>query len=84
MTTAPITLAEVGAALQAYGADLNADARITRDRKLFATRVVITAGRNPRLRIENAHTGGLVASYPATHGSIERFVESFWFWSKRA
>ncbi|MFA6199209.1 MAG: hypothetical protein WC679_02220 [Bacteroidales bacterium] len=36
-----------------------------------------------RLRYEDATTGTLYASSPVTTTGIEKFVESFWYWTKK-
>ncbi|KAB8198727.1 hypothetical protein FKV24_000745 [Lysobacter maris] len=65
-------------ALSAYDARLDDDGRIVRKGKTLG--VVITEKRN-RLRIESV-AGTLLASGPVEPRTVERFVESFWFWTK--
>ena len=66
-------------ALQAYDAHLAEDGRIVRRGTTFGVRIV---EKKNRLRIE-AVSGSLLASGPITERTVERFVESFWFWSKK-
>lgn len=65
-------------ALTAYDAHLADDGRIVRKGKTLG--VVITEKEN-RLRIESV-AGTLLASGPIEGKTVERFVESFWFWQK--
>ena len=65
-------------ALQQYDAHLAEDGRIVRRGKTLG--VVITEKKN-RLRIESV-AGTLLASGPIEGRTVERFVESFWFWTK--
>lgn len=65
-------------ALNAYDAHLAQDGRIVRKGKTLG--VVITERKN-RLRFESA-AGSLLASGPVEPRTVERFVESFWFWTK--
>lgn len=65
-------------ALTAYDAHLADDGRIVRKGKTLG--VVITEKKD-RLRIESV-TGTLLASGPIEGKTVERFVESFWFWQK--
>lgn len=65
-------------ALTAYDAHLAEDGRIVR--KGMTIGVVITEKKN-RLRIESV-AGSLLASGPIEGKTVERFVESFWFWRK--
>ena len=67
-------------ALTAYDAHLAEDGRIVRKGKTLD--VVITEKRS-RLRIESV-AGALLASGPIEGKTVERFVESFWFWQKEA
>lgn len=65
--------------LSLYGAGLTEDARIiTPSGKTTGVQLVEKKG---RLRFENKSTGHLIASYPARHGSVGAFVETYWFWS---
>ena len=66
-------------ALGAYDAHLSEDGRIVRKGKTLG--VTITEKKN-RLRIESV-AGTLLASGPIEGKTVERFVESFWFWSKQ-
>lgn len=66
-------------ALQAYDAHLAEDGRIVRRGTTFGVRIV---EKKNRLRIE-AVSGSLLASGPITERTVERFVETFWFWSKQ-
>ncbi|MCV2216124.1 hypothetical protein [Thauera sp. Sel9] len=66
-------------ALQAYDAHLAEDGRIVRRGTTFGVRIV---EKKNRLRIE-AVSGSLLASDPITERTVERFVETFWFWSKQ-
>ena len=65
-------------ALTAYDAHLAEDGRIVRKGNTLG--VVITEKKN-RLRIESV-AGTLLASGPVKPETVERFVESFWFWQK--
>ncbi|WP_140722470.1 hypothetical protein [Pseudomonas sp. Hp2] len=65
-------------ALTAYDAHLAEDGRIVRKGKTLG--VIITERKN-RLRIESV-AGSLLASGPVEPRTVERFVESFWFWTK--
>lgn len=65
-------------ALNAYGAHLAEDGRIVRKGKTLG--VVIKEQKN-RLRIESV-AGTLLASGPIEPRTVERFVESFWYWTK--
>ena len=65
-------------ALTAYDAHLAEDGRIVRKGNTLG--VVITEKKD-RLRIESV-TGTLLASGPIEGKTVERFVESFWFWQK--
>lgn len=65
-------------ALSAYDAHLADDGRIVRKGKTLG--VVITEKRN-RLRIESV-AGTLLASGPVEPRTVERFVESYWYWTK--
>lgn len=67
-------------ALTAYDAHLAEDGRIVRKGNTLG--VVITEKKN-RLRIESV-AGTLLASGPVKPETVERFVESFWFWQKEA
>lgn len=67
-------------ALGAYDAHLAEDGRIVRKGRTLG--VVITEKGN-RLRIESV-AGSLLASGPIEPRTVERFVESFWFWTKEA
>lgn len=67
-------------ALSAYDAHLADDGRIVRKGKTLG--VVITEKRN-RLRIESM-AGTLLASGPVEARTVERFVESFWYWKKES
>jgi len=67
-------------ALSAYDAHLAEDGRIVRKGKTLG--VVIKEQKN-RLRIESV-AGSLLASGPIEPRTVERFVESFWFWTKEA
>jgi len=67
-------------ALSAYDAHLGEDGRIVRKGKTLG--VVIKEQKN-RLRIESV-AGSLLASGPIEPRTVERFVESFWFWTKEA
>ena len=67
-------------ALTAYDAHLAEDGRIVRKGNTLG--VVITEKKN-RLRIESV-AGTLLASGPVKPATVERFVESFWFWQKEA
>jgi len=67
-------------ALSAYDAHLAEDGRIVRKGRTLG--VVITEKGN-RLRIESV-AGSLLASGPIEPRTVERFVESFWFWTKEA
>ena len=66
-------------ALQAYDAHLAEDGRIVRRGTTLGVRIV---EKKNRLRIE-AVSGSLLASGPINERTVERFVESFWFWSKQ-
>lgn len=66
-------------ALQAYDAHLADGGRIVRRGKTLGVRIV---EKKNRLRIETV-SGSLLASGPITERTVERFVESFWFWSKQ-
>ncbi|EML7988730.1 hypothetical protein D7Y24_10300 [Stenotrophomonas maltophilia] len=65
-------------ALKAYGAHLAEDGRIVRKGKTLG--VVIKEQKNC-LRIESV-AGTLLASGPIEPRTVERFVESFWYWTK--
>lgn len=65
-------------ALSAYDAHLGEDGRIVRKGRTFG--VVITEKKNRLLIASEA--GTLLASGPIEGKTIERFVETFWFWSK--
>ena len=65
-------------ALSAYDAHLADDGRVVRKGKTLG--VVITEKKN-RLRIESV-AGSLLASGPIEPRTVERFVESFWYWKK--
>ena len=65
-------------ALSAYDAHLADDGRIVRKGKTLG--VVIKEKKN-RLRFESV-SGSLLASGPVEPRTVERFVESFWFWTK--
>jgi len=67
-------------ALSRYDAHLGEDGRIVRKGKILG--VVIKEQKN-RLRIESV-AGSLLASGPIEPRTVERFVESFWFWTKEA
>ncbi|MDQ7280537.1 hypothetical protein O0J73_07295 [Stenotrophomonas sp. Sm6012] len=66
------------AALTSYDAHLADDGRIVRKGKTLG--VVIKEQKN-RLRIESV-AGSLLASGPIEPRTVERFVESFWYWKK--
>ena len=66
-------------ALNGYDAHLADDGRIVRRGKTLGVRIVET---KRRLRIESI-TGSLLASGPVAPATVERFVESFWFWTKQ-
>lgn len=66
------------AALTAYDAHLADDGRVVRKGKTLG--VVIKEQKN-RLRIESV-AGSLLASGPIEPRTVERFVESFWYWKK--
>ena len=66
------------AALTAYDAHLADDGRVVRKGKTLG--VVIKEQKN-RLRIESV-AGSLLASGPIEPRTVERFVESFWYWTK--
>ena len=65
-------------ALGAYEAHLADDGRIVRRGTTLGVRIV---EKKNRLRFESV-AGSLLASGPITSATVERFVESFWFWSK--
>ena len=65
-------------ALTAYDAHLAEDGRIVRR---GTTMGVFIFERKGRLRIESV-AGTLLASGPVQPETVERFVESFWFWTK--
>lgn len=67
-------------ALKAYDAHLAEGGRIVRKGKTLG--VVIKEQKN-RLRIESV-AGTLLASGPIEPRTVERFVESFWYWTKEA
>lgn len=65
-------------ALGAYDAHIAQDGRIVRKGTTFGVRIVES---RKRLRIESV-AGTLLASGPIEARTVERFVESFWFWTK--
>lgn len=68
------------AALTPYGAHLAEDGRIVRRGTTFGVRII---AQKKRLRIESV-AGSLLASGPVAGKTVERFVESFWYWKKEA
>lgn len=65
-------------ALTAYGAHLAEDGRIVRRGTTLGVRIT---QQKSRLRIESV-AGSLLASGPVAGNTVERFVESFWYWKK--
>lgn len=68
----------INEALAQYDATTNADGCIVRRGVTFGIRV---KQKGKRLRFESAD-GRCQASGPIAASSVERFVESFWFWKK--
>lgn len=66
-------------ALGAYDAHLNEEGYIVRRGKVLGVRII---AKKNRLRIESV-AGTLLASGPIQPATVERFVESFWFWTKQ-
>lgn len=69
----------VANALTQYGATLGIGGQICRNDK--STGVMVRIARN-RIRFESSSNGRLLASGPVSKSTVEKFVESFWFWSK--
>ena len=67
------------AALALYGAIVGEKGEICRGGKPVG--VIVRIGRG-RVRFVSAGTGHLVASGPVESRSVERFVESYWYWKK--
>lgn len=65
-------------ALSAYDAHLADDGRIVRKGKILG---VVIKERKNCLRIESV-VGTLLASGPVEPRTVERFVESYWYWKK--
>ena len=70
--------AVVNEALAPYGASLG-DGDVIRKTKPTGIRVDAKAG---RFRFESAATGHLMGSGRANEGTVEWFVERFWYWGK--
>lgn len=70
----------VADALAEYGADLTEEGFIRSNGKPSRIKVCALRG---RLRIES-DAGQLMASGPIAAQTIRSFVESFWFWTKKA
>ena len=70
--------AVVNEALAPYGASLG-DGDVIRKTKPTGIRVDAKAG---RFRFESAATGHLMGSGRANEGTVEWFVERFWYWRK--
>ena len=68
----------VNEALAPYGASLG-DGDVIRKTKPTGIRVDAKAG---RFRFESAATGHLMGSGRANEGTVEWFVERFWYWGK--
>jgi hypothetical protein len=68
------------AGFTAYGAALDRDGRIVRNGVIHGVRAVV---KGRRLRFERMD-GSLLMSGPVSPETVERFVESFWFWRKQA
>jgi len=66
-------------ALAAYGATLSDWGVIIRNGKATGVNVVVRKG---RVNFKSTGSGKLLASGPLEAASVERFVESFWFWEK--
>lgn len=69
----------VTTALTQYGATLGIGGQICRNDN--STGVMVRITRN-RIRFESSSNGRLLASGPIKAVAVEKFVESFWFWSK--
>ncbi len=67
------------AALAQYGATLGLQGQIKRGDKTLGVCVIIKA---KRLRFEASTSGNLLASGPIAESTVEKFVESFWMWTK--
>ena len=66
-------------ALSDYGASLTHDGYIvSKSGKQLSVRVTIQRG---RIRFEGSH--GLLASGPIAERTVQKFVESFWFWKRQ-
>ncbi|MFA5387556.1 MAG: hypothetical protein WC322_04185 [Candidatus Paceibacterota bacterium] len=66
-------------ALAAYGATLGLQGVIIRNEKATGVAVVV---KGKRIRFESTGSGHLLASGPVAASTVEKFVESFWFWKK--
>ena len=71
--------AAVNEALAPYGASLGDGDVICSIKKPTGIRVDAKAG---RFRFESAATGHLMGSGRANEGTVEWFVERFWYWRK--
>lgn len=69
----------VQSALAAYGVSLGLQGVIVRNEKATGVQVVVKRG---RIRFESTGSGRLLASGPVSAATVEKFVESFWFWKK--
>ena len=65
-------------ALTQYGATLSNDGLIQRSGKTMPVFVTI---KKDRIRFEST-SSNLLASGPVAASTVEKFVESFWFWEK--
>lgn len=70
---------KVLAALAQYGATLGLQCQIRRGDKTLGVCVVV---KGKRLRFESSTSGKLLASGPIAESTVEKFVESFWMWTK--
>ena len=66
-------------ALAAYGATLGLQGVICRNEKATGVAVAV---KGKRIRFESTGSGRLLASGPVVTSTVEKFVESFWFWKK--
>lgn len=65
-------------ALRQYAAHLTESDHIAKGDKILGVKALIKSG---RLRFEG--NGRMIFSAPVTRKTVEKFVEGFWFWSKK-
>ncbi len=65
--------------LAAYGATIDMQGVICRNDKVTGVAVVV---KGKRIRFESTSSRRLMASGPIIATTVEKFVESFWFWEK--